>query len=219
MLGSPALYEQIEAQLGELLGVEDVLLLLPTLTHIHAALIPVLADGGTVLVDSRAHKTVWDGAVLARSPRGGPATVRPRRPRGPGAAAGRAPARPPAGLPGRDQLDDRQPTPAGRVPGPGRALRRHPERRRRARLRGGRRAGPGRDQPVRPPRQRGRPAPRPGLRPVVLTGGFSKAYSSLPAFIACPKAEAAAQHQPPRPTCTRDRRRSPPWPAPCSGWR
>jgi 8-amino-7-oxononanoate synthase len=66
MLGSPVLYEQIEAAMRELLGVEDVLLL-PTLTHIHAAVIPVLAGGGTVLLDARAHKTIHDGAVIARA--------------------------------------------------------------------------------------------------------------------------------------------------------
>jgi 8-amino-7-oxononanoate synthase len=66
MLGSPVLYEQIEAQLRELLGVDDVLLL-PTLTHIHAAVIPVLSGGGTVLLDARAHKTIHDGAVVARA--------------------------------------------------------------------------------------------------------------------------------------------------------
>ena len=66
MLGSPVLYEQIEAELRELLGVEDALLL-PTLTHIHAAVIPVLADGGTVLLDARGHKTIHDGAVIARA--------------------------------------------------------------------------------------------------------------------------------------------------------
>jgi 8-amino-7-oxononanoate synthase len=66
MLGSPVLYEQIEAELRGLLGVEDVLLL-PTLTHIHASVIPVLADGGTVLLDARAHKTIHDGAGLARA--------------------------------------------------------------------------------------------------------------------------------------------------------
>jgi 8-amino-7-oxononanoate synthase len=66
MLGSPVLYEQIEAELRELLGVEDVLLL-PTLTLIHAAAIPVLADGGTVMLDARAHKTIHDGAVIARA--------------------------------------------------------------------------------------------------------------------------------------------------------
>jgi 8-amino-7-oxononanoate synthase len=66
MLGSPVLYEQIEEELRGLLGVEDALLL-PTLTHIHAAVIPVLAGGGTVLLDARAHKTVYDGAVIARA--------------------------------------------------------------------------------------------------------------------------------------------------------
>jgi 8-amino-7-oxononanoate synthase len=66
MLGSPVLYEQIEAELRELLGVEDALLL-PTLTHIHAAVIPVLAGSGTILLDARAHKTIHDGAVIARA--------------------------------------------------------------------------------------------------------------------------------------------------------
>jgi 8-amino-7-oxononanoate synthase len=66
MLGSLAVYEELEAELRELLGVEDVLLL-PTLTHIHAAAIPVLAGGGTVLLDARAHKTIHDGAVVARA--------------------------------------------------------------------------------------------------------------------------------------------------------
>jgi 8-amino-7-oxononanoate synthase len=66
MLGSPALYQQIEERLVELLGVEDALLL-PTLTHIHAAVIPLLADQGTIFVDSRAHKTIYDGAVVARA--------------------------------------------------------------------------------------------------------------------------------------------------------
>ena len=41
--------------------------MLPTLTHIHAAVIPVLAGGGTVLLDARAHKTIHDGAVIARA--------------------------------------------------------------------------------------------------------------------------------------------------------
>jgi 8-amino-7-oxononanoate synthase len=66
MLGSPVLYEQIEGRLVELLGVEDALLL-PTLTHIHASVIPLLADQGTIFIDSRAHKTVWDGCVVARA--------------------------------------------------------------------------------------------------------------------------------------------------------
>ena len=66
MLGSPALYRQIETRLTELLGAADTLLL-PTLTHIHASVIPVLASDGTIFVDSRAHKTIWDGCVAARA--------------------------------------------------------------------------------------------------------------------------------------------------------
>jgi 8-amino-7-oxononanoate synthase len=66
MLASPVLYERIEAELRELLGAEDVLAL-PTLTHISASVIPALAAGGTILVDARAHKTVYDGCLVARS--------------------------------------------------------------------------------------------------------------------------------------------------------
>ena len=66
MLGNPALYPEIETRLTELLGAEDSLLL-PTLTHIHASVIPVLASDGTVFVDARAHKTIWDGCVAARA--------------------------------------------------------------------------------------------------------------------------------------------------------
>jgi 8-amino-7-oxononanoate synthase len=65
LLGSPVLYEEIEAQLTELLGAEDTLLL-PTITHIHFALIPILAADGTIYMDRRAHKTIHDGAALAR---------------------------------------------------------------------------------------------------------------------------------------------------------
>ena len=62
----PALYEQIEGRLAELLGAEDTLLL-PTLTHIHASVIPLLAGSGTILLDSRAHKTIYDGCTVARA--------------------------------------------------------------------------------------------------------------------------------------------------------
>jgi 8-amino-7-oxononanoate synthase len=64
LLGSPVLYEQIEARLAELLGAPDVLVL-PTITLIHLSVIPLLAAGGTVFVDQRAHKTVYEGAELA----------------------------------------------------------------------------------------------------------------------------------------------------------
>ena len=52
----------------ELLGCEDVLLL-PTITHIHMSVIPVLAGDGTIFLDGRAHKTIYDGAMVAARPR------------------------------------------------------------------------------------------------------------------------------------------------------
>jgi 8-amino-7-oxononanoate synthase len=65
LLGSPVLYGQIEDRLTELLGCEDTLLL-PTITHIHMSVIPVLAGSGTILLDGRAHKTIYDGAMIAQ---------------------------------------------------------------------------------------------------------------------------------------------------------
>jgi len=65
LLGSPVLYEEIEAKTTELLGSEDTLLL-PTITHIHMSVIPVLAGSGTVFLDQRAHKTIYDGAMIAK---------------------------------------------------------------------------------------------------------------------------------------------------------
>src|SRR5436305_10556521 len=64
LLGSPVLYEQSEERLAELLGCEDTLVL-PTITLIHMSVIPILAGGGTVYVDKRAHKTIYEGCQLA----------------------------------------------------------------------------------------------------------------------------------------------------------
>jgi len=66
LLGSPVLYEQIEERLTALLGCEDSLVL-PTITHIHTSVIPVLAGSGTIYLDGRAHKTIYDGCQVARS--------------------------------------------------------------------------------------------------------------------------------------------------------
>jgi 8-amino-7-oxononanoate synthase len=66
LLGSPILYEEIETKLTELLGAEDSLVL-PTITHIHMSVIPVLAGGGTVFLDRRAHKTIYDGCGIAQA--------------------------------------------------------------------------------------------------------------------------------------------------------
>jgi 8-amino-7-oxononanoate synthase len=64
LLGNPVLYPQLEQRLAELVGAEDVLVL-PTITLIHMSVIPVLAASGTVYVDRRAHKTIWEGCQLA----------------------------------------------------------------------------------------------------------------------------------------------------------
>jgi 8-amino-7-oxononanoate synthase len=66
LLGSPVLYEQIEERLTALLGSEDSLVL-PTITHIHMSVIPLLAASGTIFLDSRAHKTIYDGCQIARA--------------------------------------------------------------------------------------------------------------------------------------------------------
>ncbi|MER6671897.1 aminotransferase class I/II-fold pyridoxal phosphate-dependent enzyme [Streptomyces sp. NPDC000983] len=66
LLGSPRLYPAIEERLTGLLGAPDTLLL-PTLTLIHNSVIPVLAEQGHVFVEATAHRTVYDGCLVARS--------------------------------------------------------------------------------------------------------------------------------------------------------
>jgi 8-amino-7-oxononanoate synthase len=65
LLGNPRPYLEIEEQLTELLGAPDTLVL-PTITLIHTSAIPVLAGKGAVLVDAQAHKTIYEGATIAR---------------------------------------------------------------------------------------------------------------------------------------------------------
>jgi 8-amino-7-oxononanoate synthase len=62
--GSSALYEVLEAKLSELLGSEDALVL-PTVTHIHTSVIPALGGEGTILVDAGARKTVQGACAIA----------------------------------------------------------------------------------------------------------------------------------------------------------
>jgi 8-amino-7-oxononanoate synthase len=64
LLGSPALYPEIEERLTSLLGADDTLVL-PTITLIHMSVIPILAGSGTIYVESRAHKTIFEGCQLA----------------------------------------------------------------------------------------------------------------------------------------------------------
>jgi 8-amino-7-oxononanoate synthase len=65
MLGSPRLYPRIEERLTELLGAPDVLVL-PTISQIHLSVIPALAGTGHIFLDARAHRTIYDGCVHAR---------------------------------------------------------------------------------------------------------------------------------------------------------
>jgi 8-amino-7-oxononanoate synthase len=65
LLGNPRLYPEIEARLTELIGAPDALVL-PTITHIHLSVIPVLADHGTVFCEAQAHRTIFDGCSVAR---------------------------------------------------------------------------------------------------------------------------------------------------------
>jgi 8-amino-7-oxononanoate synthase len=65
LLGSPALYPQIEERLADLLGAPDALVL-PTVTLIHMAVVPVLAASGTVLYEHNAHRTIYDACQYAR---------------------------------------------------------------------------------------------------------------------------------------------------------
>ncbi|MGW9388437.1 aminotransferase class I/II-fold pyridoxal phosphate-dependent enzyme [Streptomyces globisporus] len=65
LLGSPRIYPEIEERLAALLEAPDTLLL-PTATLIHASVIPVLAGSGHVFVEATAHRTVYDGCVAAR---------------------------------------------------------------------------------------------------------------------------------------------------------
>ncbi|HET9641836.1 MAG TPA: pyridoxal phosphate-dependent aminotransferase family protein [Burkholderiaceae bacterium] len=64
LLGNPRPHLEIEEQLTDLLGSEDVMAL-PMITHIHMSVIPVLAGEGTILLHARAHKTLYDAAMVA----------------------------------------------------------------------------------------------------------------------------------------------------------
>jgi 7-keto-8-aminopelargonate synthetase-like enzyme len=65
LLGNPRPYLDIESRLTALLGAPDTLVL-PTISHIHSTVIPVLVGQGTVFMDAQAHKTIYDGCSIAR---------------------------------------------------------------------------------------------------------------------------------------------------------
>ena len=185
MLGSPALYRQIESHLTELLGADDTLLL-PTLTHIHASVIPVLASDGTIFVDSRAHKTIWDGCVAARAH--GATIVRyahddpdalerllRRHPKGPRLVC----------MDGINSMTGNPP----QLPALAALARAHDALLYVDDAHGFGVVGERHREELTPYGRRGNGVVRhlgEGYDQLVLTGGFSKAYSSLLAFVACP---------------------------------
>lgn len=65
LLGNPRLYVDIEDRLTELLGAEDTLVL-PTITHIHMSVIPAVVGRGWIFLDGQAHRTIYDGCMVAR---------------------------------------------------------------------------------------------------------------------------------------------------------
>jgi 8-amino-7-oxononanoate synthase len=185
LLGSPILYEEIEERLTALLGAEDSLVL-PTITHIHMSVIPILAASGTIFLDARAHKTIYDGCQVARS-RG--AAVRRFRFEDPDhldelLSAERDPTR----LICMDGVNSMTGNPPD-LPAFAEVARRHGALLYVDDAHGfgviGERAD---DEPC-PYGRRGNSIVRhfgESYDHVVLVGGFSKAYSSLLAFIACP---------------------------------
>jgi 8-amino-7-oxononanoate synthase len=65
LLGNPRLYIDIEEQLTDLLHAPDTIVF-PTITHIHMSVLPLLVGDGTILFEHTAHKTIYDGCVYAR---------------------------------------------------------------------------------------------------------------------------------------------------------
>jgi 8-amino-7-oxononanoate synthase len=186
MLGSPLLYPMIEERLADLLGVPDTLAL-PTISQIHLSVIPALAGTGTIFVDAQAHRTIYDGCVHAR---------------GLGATVYRFPANDVAGLTG---LLRRAPTRGPKLvcidgvnsmtgntpdlPAFARACREYGALLYIDDGHGFGVIGERRADETSPYGMRGNAVVRhhgESYDNVVLVGGFSKAYSSMLAFVACP---------------------------------
>jgi 8-amino-7-oxononanoate synthase len=64
MLGNPRPYPEIEERLTELLAAPDTLVL-PTISQIHLTALPAIAGRGQIFLDGRAHRTLFEGARVA----------------------------------------------------------------------------------------------------------------------------------------------------------
>jgi 8-amino-7-oxononanoate synthase len=65
LIGSPRIFLDIEERLTDVLQAPDALVL-PTITHIHMSVLPALVGDGQLFMESTAHKTIYDGCVVAR---------------------------------------------------------------------------------------------------------------------------------------------------------
>jgi 8-amino-7-oxononanoate synthase len=186
MLGSPRLYPLIEERMCDLLGVADTLLL-PTISQIHLAVIPILARQGTILLDARAHRTVYDGCVFAR---GQGATLRRFRTGDAGHLRELLRAAPPGRpllvcMDGVNSMTGNAPDVAAIVA----ACREHDALLYIDDAHGFGVIGERRPDETTPYGARGNAVVRhvgETYDNIVLVGGFSKAYSAMLAFVACP---------------------------------
>jgi 8-amino-7-oxononanoate synthase len=187
LLGSPIIYEEIEDRLTELLGCEDSIVL-ATITHIHMSVIPLLARGGTIFLDARAHKTIYDGAQVAK---GRGAAVHRFRFEDPGHLDELLCAHPdPVSLIAMDGVNSMTGNPPD-VPAFAAVAREHGALLYVDDAHGFGVIGERDADETSPYGMRGNSIVRhfdETYDNVVLVGGFSKAYSSLLAFIACPTA-------------------------------
>jgi 8-amino-7-oxononanoate synthase len=185
LLGSPVLYEQIEERLTALLGCQDTLVL-PTITHIHLSVIPLLAASGTIFLDARAHKTIYDGCQAAKA-RG--AAVRRFRFEDPGHLDELLRAEPdPTRLVCMDGVNSMTGNPPD-LPSFAEVCRRHGALLYVDDAHGFGVIGERRPDETSPYGARGNSIVRyygESYDNLILVGGFSKSYSSLLAFIACP---------------------------------
>lgn len=185
MLGSPRLYPLIEQRLAGLLGAPDTLAL-PTISQIHLAAIPALAGDGNVFLDARAHRTIYDGCVHAR---GLGATVQRFRANDPDDLAGLLREAPARGtrlvcIDGVNSMTGNPPA----LPAFVRVCREHDALLYIDDAHGFGIIGERPDEAC-PYGRRGNAVVRhcgESYDNIVLVGGFSKAYSAMLAFVACP---------------------------------
>lgn len=186
LLGNPRLYPEIEDRLSALLDAPDTLVL-PTITHIHSAVLPLLAAGGTLLLEKRAHRTIYDGTVTAAAHG---ATVRRFRDDDPDGLAALLRAAPAGGprvvaVDGVNSMTGNPPD----LPRLARVCREHGALLYVDDAHGFGVIGERRADETSPYGSRGNAVVRyfgETYDDVVLVGGFSKAYSSLLAFLTAP---------------------------------